>query len=61
MSPETKEFGDAIGFGTALVFVALFGIRLAATKKIFPGVPLLLFSIIASAIFVGAYLQDRVQ
>ncbi|MCO5551078.1 hypothetical protein L7F22_004575 [Adiantum nelumboides] len=60
LNPQMKDLGEAIGFGTALLFVAVFGIRFAATKKVFPAAPLLLISIVASAVFVGAYLQDRV-
>ncbi|MCO5554192.1 hypothetical protein L7F22_007718 [Adiantum nelumboides] len=60
LNPQMKDLGEAIGFGTALLFVAVFGIRFAATKKAFPAAPLLLISIVASAVFVGAYLQDRV-
>eukprot|EP00250_Pteridium_aquilinum_P004938 c15112_g1_i1 orf=188-703(-) len=60
LNPDMKDLGEAIGFGTALLFVAVFGIRLAATKKVFPAAPLLLLSMAASAVFVGAYLQDRI-
>lgn len=60
LNPGSKDLGEAIAFGTALLFVAVFGIRLAATRKIFPALPLLLLSLGASAVFVVAYLQDRV-
>lgn len=60
MYPGMKDLGEAIGFGTTLLFVAIFGIRLAATRKIVPAALLLLLSIAATAIFFGAYLQDRV-
>eukprot|EP00249_Psilotum_nudum_P005569 c19016_g1_i1 orf=91-621(+) len=59
-SSETKDLGDAIGFGTAVLFVAVFGIRLAASRKVFPAAPLLILSVIACTVFMGAYLQNRV-
>lgn len=60
LNPDSKDSGEAIGFGTALLFAAVFGIRLVATKKFIPAGPLLLLSMVTSAVFVGAYLQDRV-
>ncbi|KAK4769423.1 hypothetical protein SAY86_027573 [Trapa natans] len=40
-SPETKAYGDALGFGSALLFSSVFGIRMAATRKLTPSGPLL--------------------
>ncbi|XAR54333.1 hypothetical protein NMG60_11029411 [Bertholletia excelsa] len=57
---ETKEIGDALAFGSTLLFACVFGIRLAATRKITPSGLLLGLSICALAVFVSAYLQDRV-
>ncbi|XVE58226.1 hypothetical protein DITRI_Ditri04bG0153000 [Diplodiscus trichospermus] len=56
---ETKEFGDALGFGSAFLFSCVFGIRLAATRKLIPAGPLLGLSICALVVFTSAYLQDR--
>lgn len=58
--PETKEIGDALGFGSAFLFSSIFGIRLAATRKLMPAGPLLGLSVCALAVFISAYLQDRV-
>ncbi|XWS61458.1 hypothetical protein CRYUN_Cryun07bG0127600 [Craigia yunnanensis] len=55
---ETKEFGDALGFGSAFLFSSVFGIRLAATRKLIPAGPLLGLSICALVVFTSAYLQD---
>ncbi|XP_057511934.1 protein FATTY ACID EXPORT 4, chloroplastic isoform X3 [Actinidia eriantha] len=55
---EMKEIGDALAFGSALLFASVFGIRLAATRKIIPAGPLLGLSICALAVFISAYLQD---
>ncbi|WCJ38942.1 Protein FATTY ACID EXPORT 4 chloroplastic [Euphorbia peplus] len=35
---ETRAVGDAIGFGSAFLFSSVFGIRLAATRKLIPSV-----------------------
>ncbi|KMZ62184.1 hypothetical protein ZOSMA_486G00020 [Zostera marina] len=59
-TPETKVAGDAIGFGCALLFSAVFGIRLVATKKPFPASLLLGISTGAMFVFVSAYLQDKI-
>ncbi|KAJ8768442.1 hypothetical protein K2173_021595 [Erythroxylum novogranatense] len=59
-SQETKAIGDALGFGSAFLFSAVFGIRLAATKKFVPAGPLLLLSVGALAVFTAAYLQDSI-
>lgn len=56
-SPQTEEFGEALGFGTALLFAAVFGIRLLATKKPVPAGPLLLISGTAAAVFASGYFQ----
>lgn len=56
----TKEIGEALAFGSALLFASVFGIRLAATRKIMPAGPLLALSIFALAIFISAYLQETV-
>ncbi|XVF51136.1 hypothetical protein PTKIN_Ptkin04bG0160400 [Pterospermum kingtungense] len=55
---ETKEFGDALGFGSAFLFSAVFGIRLAATRRLIPAGLLLGLSICALVVFTSAYLQD---
>ncbi|XP_050227986.1 probable receptor-like protein kinase At4g10390 [Mercurialis annua] len=57
---ETKVIGDAIGFGSALLFTSVFGIRLAASRKLIPSGLLLGLSICASAVFWTSYFQDRV-
>lgn len=57
--PSSKDVGDALGFGSAFLFTSIFGIRLAATRKVIPAGPLLGVSIGALAIFTSAYLQDR--
>ncbi|KAK8686073.1 hypothetical protein V6N13_125100 [Hibiscus sabdariffa] len=59
-SSDTKAIGDALGFGSAFLFSAVFGIRLAATRKPIPAGPLLALSICALVVFTSAYLQDRV-
>lgn len=58
-APETKSIGDALGFGSALLFSSVFGIRLAATRKPIPAGPLLGLSICALAVFTVAYLQNN--
>ncbi|XP_008805572.2 protein FATTY ACID EXPORT 4, chloroplastic [Phoenix dactylifera] len=58
-SPETKAVGDAIGFGSAFLFAAVFGIRLAATRKFIPSGLLLGLSAGALAVFFSAYMQDK--
>ncbi|XP_058086169.1 protein FATTY ACID EXPORT 4, chloroplastic [Magnolia sinica] len=58
--PETKDLGDALGFGSAFIFSSVFGIRLAATRKLIPAGPLLGLSVCALAVFISAYLQDRI-
>ncbi|PQP94799.1 protein FATTY ACID EXPORT 4 chloroplastic [Prunus yedoensis var. nudiflora] len=57
-TPETKAIGDALGFGSAFLFASVFGIRLAATRKLAPAGPLLALSLSALAVFISAYLQD---
>ncbi|KAJ8650323.1 hypothetical protein MRB53_003346 [Persea americana] len=57
--PETKYIGDALGFGSAFLFSSVFGIRLAATRKLMPAGLLLGLSVCALAVFISAYLQDR--
>ncbi|KAA8526045.1 hypothetical protein F0562_007855 [Nyssa sinensis] len=57
-APETKAIGESLGFGSALLFAFVFGIRLSATRKITPAGPLLGLSICALAVFISAYLQD---
>ncbi|XP_050151885.1 protein FATTY ACID EXPORT 4, chloroplastic [Malus sylvestris] len=59
-TPETKAIGDALGFGSAFLFAAVFGIRLAATRKLAPAGPLLALSLSALAVFISAYLKDSV-
>ncbi|GLU17663.1 hypothetical protein SLE2022_340200 [Rubroshorea leprosula] len=59
-SSDKKALGDAIGFGSAFLFSSVFGIRLAATRKLIPSGLLLGLSICALAVFVSAYLQDSV-
>ncbi|KAK9275477.1 hypothetical protein L1049_022744 [Liquidambar formosana] len=54
---ETKYIGYALGFGSAFLFSSVFGIRLAATRKLTPAGPLLGLSIFASVVFISAYLQ----
>ncbi|KAM7525997.1 hypothetical protein LguiA_015899 [Lonicera macranthoides] len=56
---EMKDVGDALAFGSALLFASVFGIRLAATRKLIPAAPLLGLSIAALAVFFSAYVQDR--
>ncbi|KAI7989247.1 hypothetical protein ACSBR2_036599 [Camellia fascicularis] len=56
---EMKEIGDALAFGSTFLFASVFGIRLAATRKIIPAGPLLGLSICALAVFISAYLQDK--
>ncbi|KAG9455303.1 hypothetical protein H6P81_008207 [Aristolochia fimbriata] len=58
--PETKVFGDALGFGSAFIFSAVFGIRLVATRKLVPAGLLLGLSVFSAFVFVSAYLQDRI-
>ncbi|KAF4353061.1 hypothetical protein F8388_016906 [Cannabis sativa] len=57
-SAESRPIGDALGFGSAFLFTSVFGIRLAATRKLIPAGPLLGVSICALLIFISAYLQD---
>ncbi|KAL3743800.1 hypothetical protein ACJRO7_018982 [Eucalyptus globulus] len=59
-APETKSFGYALGFGAALLFSSVFGIRLVATQKLTPAGPLLGLSVLALAVFLSAYLQDSI-
>ncbi|RVW46708.1 Protein fatty acid export 4, chloroplastic [Vitis vinifera] len=56
--PKTKDIGDALGFGSAFLFSSVFGIRLAATRKLVPSGLLLGLSIFALTVFISAYLQD---
>ncbi|XP_073111973.1 protein FATTY ACID EXPORT 4, chloroplastic [Elaeis guineensis] len=58
-SPETKAVGDAIGFGSAFLFAAVFGIRLAATRKLIPSGLLLGLSAGALVVFFSSYMQDK--
>ncbi|KAL5764401.1 hypothetical protein ACOSP7_016764 [Xanthoceras sorbifolium] len=57
-APENKAIGDALGFGSAFLFSSVFGIRLAATRKLVPAGPLLGLSLFALAVFISAYMQD---
>uniref|UniRef100_A0A7N2KUJ0 Uncharacterized protein n=1 Tax=Quercus lobata TaxID=97700 RepID=A0A7N2KUJ0_QUELO len=57
--PDTKAIGDAVGFGSSFLFSSVFAIRLAATRKFTPAGPLLGLSICALAIFISAYLHDK--
>ncbi|KAJ0105838.1 hypothetical protein Patl1_17340 [Pistacia atlantica] len=59
-SPETRAIGDALGFGSAFLFASVFGIRFAATRKLIPAGLLLGLSICSLAVFIIAYLQDRI-
>ncbi|RZR82457.1 hypothetical protein BHM03_00008881 [Ensete ventricosum] len=63
-SPETKELGIAIGFGSAFLFSSVFGmpfcIRLAATRKFMPSGLLLSLSVGVLAVFLSAYTQAKV-
>eukprot|EP00897_Mesotaenium_endlicherianum_P005060 jgi/Mesen1/4582/ME000232S03839 len=54
-NPEMSSNGEALGFGTSLLFTSLFAIRLAATKKPFPAGPLLALSAAATAVYASAY------
>ncbi|XP_068635856.1 protein FATTY ACID EXPORT 4, chloroplastic [Aristolochia californica] len=58
--PETKVTGDALGFGSAFIFSAVFGIRLVATRKFVPAGLLLGLSVFSTFVFVSAYLQDKI-
>ncbi|KAI8569964.1 hypothetical protein RHMOL_Rhmol02G0318700 [Rhododendron molle] len=53
---DTKGIGEALAFGSTLLFALVFGIRLAATRKITPAGPLLGLSICALVVFISAYL-----
>ncbi|KAI3713456.1 hypothetical protein L1987_72033 [Smallanthus sonchifolius] len=57
---DTKEIGDALAFGSSLLFAFIFGIRFAATRKVIPAGLLLVVSISLTALTFSAYLQDRV-
>ncbi|KAK1565775.1 hypothetical protein Q3G72_034704 [Acer saccharum] len=57
-APENKAIGDALGFGSTFLFSSVFGIRLAATRKLVPAGPLLGLSLCALAVFISAYMQD---
>ncbi|ONK72875.1 uncharacterized protein A4U43_C04F24310 [Asparagus officinalis] len=59
-SPETKQAGDAIAFGSAFLFSSVFGIRLASTRKFIPSGLLLLISVGALTVFYSAYVQDKI-
>ncbi|CAD5174621.1 unnamed protein product [Musa acuminata subsp. malaccensis] len=59
-SPETKELGIAIGFGSAFLFASVFGIRLVATRKFMPSGLLLSLSVGVLAVFLSAYTQAKV-
>jgi len=58
--PETRDLGEAVAFGAAVVFAAFFAIRLAATGKPVPSGPLLGLSAATSVVFALSYLQTRV-
>jgi len=58
--PETQDLGQAVGFGAAVLFAAVFAIRLASTGKPIPSVPLLGLSAATSLVFALSYLQTRV-
>ncbi|XP_078445597.1 transmembrane proteins 14C [Wolffia australiana] len=59
-NPETKAAGEALGFGSSSLFAAVFAIRLASTRKFMPSGLLLGTSGAAMAVFVSAYLQDKI-
>ncbi|KAK1272888.1 hypothetical protein QJS04_geneDACA013186 [Acorus gramineus] len=59
-NPETKVIGEALGFGSAFLFSSVFGIRLAATRKLIPAGPLLGLSVGALVVFASAYMQDKI-
>ncbi|KAL5718511.1 Protein FATTY ACID EXPORT 4 [Ranunculus cassubicifolius] len=59
-NPETKSFGDALGFGSSLLFSSVFVIRLVASRKLIPSGPLLGLSVGALAVFLSAYMQDKI-
>ncbi|XP_002985108.2 protein FATTY ACID EXPORT 4, chloroplastic [Selaginella moellendorffii] len=59
LNPDTKDLANAIGFGVAFLFIAVFGIRLAATRQPIPSGLLLAISIAASVVFVNAYFSAR--
>ncbi|KAK1305288.1 hypothetical protein QJS10_CPB11g01917 [Acorus calamus] len=59
-NPETKVIGEALGFGSAFLFSSVFGIRLAATRKLIPAGPLLGLSVAALVVFTSAYMQDKI-
>ncbi|KAI4367986.1 hypothetical protein MLD38_016606 [Melastoma candidum] len=54
---ETQQIGYALGFGSSLLFASVFGIRLAATRKLAPAGPLLGLSVLTLVVFASAYLQ----
>lgn len=58
--PETRDLGEAVGFGAAVLFAAIFAIRLASTGKPVPSGPLLGLSAATSVIFALSYLETRV-
>ncbi|XP_031483531.1 protein FATTY ACID EXPORT 4, chloroplastic [Nymphaea colorata] len=58
-APGTRDIGDAFAFGSALLFSAVFGIRLAATRKLIPSGLLLGLSVCALAIFFSSYMHDK--
>ncbi|KAH7685898.1 TMEM14 family protein [Dioscorea alata] len=59
-SPETKVIGDALGFGSAFLFSAVFGIRLAATRKLIPSGFLLALSLGSLGVFLSYYFHDKI-
>ncbi|KAH8946999.1 hypothetical protein BDL97_11G016700 [Sphagnum fallax] len=59
-TPETRELGEAVGFGVGVLLATLFAIRLVSTGKLIPAVPLLGLSTAASLVFAVSYLQTRV-
>ncbi|CAH9077236.1 unnamed protein product [Cuscuta epithymum] len=57
---ETQELGDALAFGSALLFSSVFAIRLVASRKVVPAAPLLGVSVGALTVFVLAYLRNKI-
>ncbi|GMP22257.1 hypothetical protein CsSME_00046736 [Camellia sinensis var. sinensis] len=56
---EMKEIGDALAFGSTFLFASVFGIRLAATRKIMPAGPLLGLSICALAVSLKEHKEEK--
>ncbi|GMP42104.1 hypothetical protein CsSME_00011955 [Camellia sinensis var. sinensis] len=54
-----KEIGDALAFGSTFLFASVFGIRLAAIRKIMPAGPLLGLSICALAVSLKEHKEEK--